>query len=236
MGRHQLRAVHPPLSRKPLPGRPYEGLLPGQRAGHLRCLAIGHHHAGIVLGHGIPGPEPRFAGTMALLALTCTQLRNPVTGIAAVVAGCAAVALCAPLKLNIIAPPSRPRWQWACWPAAPGCVREPAREFARMSSSPPGAWRPSRWPAARSSWCPKDGDLPMPLWLRETCICAGRRPGRRGGPGTGDDAGAVDRHLARRASSSARWRAWRSPGGAACSAFIACSGRDALALQFRLGW
>ena len=41
---------------------------------------------------------------MALLALTCTQLRNPVTGIAAVVAGCAAVAAYAlPLKLNIIA-------------------------------------------------------------------------------------------------------------------------------------
>ena len=40
---------------------------------------------------------------MALLALTCTQLRNPVTWVAAVVASCAAVAAYAlPLKLNIL--------------------------------------------------------------------------------------------------------------------------------------
>ena len=44
-----------------------------------------------------------FAGTMALLALTCTQLRQPVTWAAAIVAACAAVAAYAlPLKLNII--------------------------------------------------------------------------------------------------------------------------------------
>ena len=60
--------------------------------------------AGIVAGHGIP-PEwgLGFAGTMALLALTCTLLRSPVTWVAAVVAACAAIAAYAlPLKLNIV--------------------------------------------------------------------------------------------------------------------------------------
>jgi predicted branched-subunit amino acid permease len=59
---------------------------------------------GIVAGHGIPASWGLgFAGTMALLALTCTQLRSPVTWVAAVVAGCAAVAAYAlPLKLNIL--------------------------------------------------------------------------------------------------------------------------------------
>jgi predicted branched-subunit amino acid permease len=59
---------------------------------------------GIVMGHGIPESwNLGFAGTMALLALTCTQMRSPVTRVAAVVAGCAAVAAYAlPLKLNII--------------------------------------------------------------------------------------------------------------------------------------
>jgi predicted branched-subunit amino acid permease len=59
---------------------------------------------GIVMGHGIPASwNLGFAGTMALLALTCTQLRQPITWVAAVVAACAAVAAYAlPLKLNII--------------------------------------------------------------------------------------------------------------------------------------
>lgn len=59
---------------------------------------------GIVAGHGIPASWGLgFAGTMALLALTCTQLRSPVSSLAAVVAACAAVAAYAlPLKLNII--------------------------------------------------------------------------------------------------------------------------------------
>jgi predicted branched-subunit amino acid permease len=59
---------------------------------------------GIVAGQGIPSSWGLgFAGTMALLALTCTQLRNPVTWAAAVVAGCAAIAAYAlPLKLNIL--------------------------------------------------------------------------------------------------------------------------------------
>jgi predicted branched-subunit amino acid permease len=59
---------------------------------------------GIVAGAGIP-PEwgLNFAGTMALLALTCAQLRNPSSWVAAVVAACAAVAAYAlPLKLNIV--------------------------------------------------------------------------------------------------------------------------------------
>jgi predicted branched-subunit amino acid permease len=59
---------------------------------------------GIVAGHGIPASWGLgFAGTMALLALTCTQLRNPSTWVAAVIAACAAVAAYAlPLKLNIL--------------------------------------------------------------------------------------------------------------------------------------
>jgi predicted branched-subunit amino acid permease len=59
---------------------------------------------GIVAGHGIPASwGVGFAGTMALLALTCTQLRDPSTWVAAVVAGCAAIAAYAlPLKLNIL--------------------------------------------------------------------------------------------------------------------------------------
>ena len=59
---------------------------------------------GIVAGSGIPESWGLgFAGTMALLALTCTQLRNASSGVAAVVASCAAVAAYAlPLKLNII--------------------------------------------------------------------------------------------------------------------------------------
>jgi predicted branched-subunit amino acid permease len=59
---------------------------------------------GIVLGAGIP-PQwgLGFAGTMALLALTCTTLRSPSTWVAALVAACAAVAAYAlPLKLNIV--------------------------------------------------------------------------------------------------------------------------------------
>jgi hypothetical protein len=41
---------------------------------------------------------------MALLALTCTQLRSPSTWVAALVAACAAVAAYAlPMKLNIVA-------------------------------------------------------------------------------------------------------------------------------------
>ena len=59
---------------------------------------------GIVAGHAIPAAwGVGFAGTMALLALTCTQLRDPTTWVAAVVACCAAVAAYAlPLKLNIV--------------------------------------------------------------------------------------------------------------------------------------
>ena len=59
---------------------------------------------GIVAGHGIPASWGLgFAGTMALLALTCTQLRSPSTWVAALVAACAAVAAYAlPLKLNIV--------------------------------------------------------------------------------------------------------------------------------------
>ncbi|MEJ8835292.1 AzlC family ABC transporter permease [Ramlibacter sp. AN1133] len=60
--------------------------------------------AGIVAGNAIP-PEwgIGFAGTMALLALTCSQLRTRSTWVAALVAACAAVAAYAlPLRLNIV--------------------------------------------------------------------------------------------------------------------------------------
>lgn len=59
---------------------------------------------GIVAGHAIP-PEwgIGFAGTMALLALACGQLRNRSTWVAAAVAACASVAAHAlPLRLNIL--------------------------------------------------------------------------------------------------------------------------------------
>jgi predicted branched-subunit amino acid permease len=59
---------------------------------------------GIVAGYAIP-PEwgVGFAGTMALLALACSQLRSRSTWVAALVAGCAAVAAYAlPLRLNIV--------------------------------------------------------------------------------------------------------------------------------------
>jgi predicted branched-subunit amino acid permease len=59
---------------------------------------------GIVAGHAIP-PEwgLGFAGTMALLALTCSQLRTPSTWVAALVAACAAIASYGlPLRLNIV--------------------------------------------------------------------------------------------------------------------------------------
>jgi predicted branched-subunit amino acid permease len=59
---------------------------------------------GIVAGAAIPASWGLgFAGTMALLALTCTQMRSPSTSVAALVAACAAVAAYAlPLRLNIV--------------------------------------------------------------------------------------------------------------------------------------
>src|SRR5262249_43014592 len=59
---------------------------------------------GIVAGHAIPTEWGiGFAGTMALLALTCTQLRSRSTWIAAFVAACPAVAAYAlPLRMNIV--------------------------------------------------------------------------------------------------------------------------------------
>lgn len=59
---------------------------------------------GIVAGHAVPQSWGLgFAGTMALLALTCNLLRDRATSMAALVAACAAVAAYAlPLKLNIV--------------------------------------------------------------------------------------------------------------------------------------
>lgn len=88
---------------EPLPGPAYEDYFLGSA---LVTFAVWEVSiiTGIVMGHGIPAAwNLGFAGTMALLALTCTQLRNRVTAAAAVVAGCAAIAAYAlPLKLNII--------------------------------------------------------------------------------------------------------------------------------------
>lgn len=88
---------------EPAPGPKYEDYFLG---GALLTFGVWEVSIiiGIVLGNGIPAAwNLGFAGTMALLALTCTQLRNKVTSVAAVVAGCAAVAAYAlPLKLNII--------------------------------------------------------------------------------------------------------------------------------------
>lgn len=59
---------------------------------------------GIVAGNAIPQQWGiGFAGTMALLALTCSQLRNRSTWVAAFVAGCAAIAAYGlPLRMNIV--------------------------------------------------------------------------------------------------------------------------------------
>jgi predicted branched-subunit amino acid permease len=88
---------------EPVPGPSYQDYLLG---GALVTFGVWQVSiiTGILMGNGIPASwNLGFAGTMALLALTCTQLRNPVTWVAAVVAGCAAVAAYAlPLKLNII--------------------------------------------------------------------------------------------------------------------------------------
>jgi predicted branched-subunit amino acid permease len=88
---------------EPVPGQRHEDYFLG---GSLVTFAVWQLSiiTGIVAGHGIPASWGLgFAGTMALLALTCTQLRNPVTWVAAVVAGCAAIAAYAlPLKLNIV--------------------------------------------------------------------------------------------------------------------------------------
>lgn len=88
---------------EPIPGHRHEDYFLGSA---LLTLVVWQLSitAGIVAGHVIPAAWGLgFAGTMALLALTCTQLRNPSTWVAAVVAGCAAVAAYAlPLKLNIL--------------------------------------------------------------------------------------------------------------------------------------
>lgn len=88
---------------EPVPGPRYQDYFLGSAVLTFACWQV-FVVVGILVGHGIPAAwNLGFAGTMALLALTCTQLRNPVTGIAAVVAACAAVAAYAlPLKLNII--------------------------------------------------------------------------------------------------------------------------------------
>jgi len=59
---------------------------------------------GILLSHRIPASWGLgFAGTLALLGITCSLLTERATWVAAVVAGCAAVAAYAlPLKLNIL--------------------------------------------------------------------------------------------------------------------------------------
>lgn len=92
--------------------RRFDQPVPGQREDDyfLGCAAVTFVIwqvsiiTGIVVGAGIPASWGLgFAGTMALLALTCTQLRTPSTWAAALVAVCAAVAAYAlPLKLNIV--------------------------------------------------------------------------------------------------------------------------------------
>jgi predicted branched-subunit amino acid permease len=88
---------------EPLPGHKHEDYFLGSALvtfGVWQLSII----TGIVAGQGIPASWGLgFASTMALLALTCTQLRNRVTCVAAMVACCAAVAAYAlPLKLNIL--------------------------------------------------------------------------------------------------------------------------------------
>lgn len=88
---------------EPVPGHDYQDYFLGSALVTFGVWQVSII-TGIVMGHGIPASwNLEFAGTMALLALACTQLRNRVTWVAAAVAGCAAVAAYAlPLKLNII--------------------------------------------------------------------------------------------------------------------------------------
>lgn len=88
---------------EPVPGHDYQDYFLGSALVTFGVWQVSII-TGIIMGHGIPASwNLEFAGTMALLALACTQLRNPVTWVAAAVAGCAAVAAYAlPLKLNII--------------------------------------------------------------------------------------------------------------------------------------
>ncbi|MDB5873764.1 MAG: branched-chain amino acid transporter permease [Ramlibacter sp.] len=88
---------------KPVPGFKYEEYFLGT-AGVTFVVWQLSITAGILLGHGIPSSWGLgFAGTMALLALTCTLLRSPSSWVAAVMAACAAVAAYAlPLKLNVV--------------------------------------------------------------------------------------------------------------------------------------
>jgi predicted branched-subunit amino acid permease len=88
---------------EPVPGYSHEDYFLGSAlvtfgAWHLSIII------GIVAGAGIPASWGLgFAGTMALLALTCTQLRSPSSWGAAAMAACAAIAAYAlPLKLNIL--------------------------------------------------------------------------------------------------------------------------------------
>jgi predicted branched-subunit amino acid permease len=88
---------------EPVPGFRYEDYFLGS-AGVTFVVWQLSITTGILLGHGIPASWGLgFAGTMALLALTCTQLRSPSTWVAALMAACAAVAAYAlPLKLNVV--------------------------------------------------------------------------------------------------------------------------------------
>jgi predicted branched-subunit amino acid permease len=88
---------------EPEPGEPYADYFLGSALvtyGLWQVAII----TGIVAGNAIPASWGLgFAGTMALLALTCTQLRTASTIAAAVVAACAAVAAYGlPLRLNIL--------------------------------------------------------------------------------------------------------------------------------------
>jgi len=88
---------------EPVPGIKYEDYFMGS-AGVTFVVWQLSITTGILLGHGIPASWGLgFAGTMALLALTCTLLRSPSSWVAAAVAFCAAVAAYAlPLKLNVV--------------------------------------------------------------------------------------------------------------------------------------
>lgn len=88
---------------EPVPGFRYEEYFLGSAL--ITCaLWQGSIITGILVGNTIPASWGLgFAGTMALLALTCTLLRSPSSWVAAVVAACAAVAAYAlPLKLNVV--------------------------------------------------------------------------------------------------------------------------------------
>ena len=142
------------------------------------------------------------------------QLRNPVTGIAAVVAGCAAVAACAAAEAEHH---RRHRGRGGGgrvgWPRAP--VAWGAGPWSSLEIFFTTQMAAIALACCAFFLCPRrPADAAVVARGPALCAVAARR---RGGPGTGDDAGAVDRHLCDARIFGALAGLAFTPGGAACS-------------------